>query len=79
MLMDELKKIFTTLINECKEDKETFKAVHVKQSGRDDIDIIVNGKSSANSLTEKVMASKPTGSTLDVKRFGSTQVIIKIV
>ena len=73
-----LKEIFTTLVNECKEDKESFKVVHVKRGNGEVIDLVINPRSSVESLSEKVMAKINDSTLLEVKRYGTTQVVIKI-
>lgn len=79
-LMSGLNEIFTTLVNECRENGETFKAVHLKREGKEDMDFLINEKSSIETLSKKILAEVPSHeSSLIVKRYGTTQVILKIV
>ena len=78
-LVNDLTEIFTTLVEECKGDNELFRVVHIKQNGKDDNKILVNGTTSIKSLVEKVMQQVTHESTLEIKRFGLTQVVLKIM
>lgn len=76
--MKGLKEILSALIDECKGDRESFKAIHFKITGSDDIDVVVNGRTSVEILLDRVRSKTTSLTPLDVKRYGSTQVIIKL-